>query len=188
MCGVVLLQMAPWTVLATIALIAVPAALFWSQSRILRLLVRTRWLFLSIALLFLFAVPGERLAGLAGDMGMTVEGLSMAAEHLLRLLLLLATLALLHERLGNHGLVTGLHWLLAPLANWRTLRERIVVRLILVLDYVEGTPAPDWREWLSPELAPGLAPLALETRAAGFWDWLVLGAFGVVLVVGWQLL
>jgi hypothetical protein len=185
---VVRLQVASWTALAFTALIAVPAALVWSPSRIRRLLTRTRWLFLSIALLFLFAVPGERLAGLAGDMGMTVEGLSMAAEHLLRLLLLLATLAMLHERLGNHGLVTGLHWLLAPLASWRTMRERIVVRLILVLDYVEGTPASDWREWLSPDVAPGLAHLSLETRAAGFRDWLALAAIGVILVAGWQLL
>ena len=169
----VLLQTLSVTGLAWAALLLLPVSLLVAQRRMLMMLRRARWLLLSIAVLFTLATPGERLPGATGELGVTYDGLLMAAEHVLRLTLLLSTLAILHQRLGNDGLIAGLHWLLGPLAGWRELRERIVVRLMLVLDYVETEPRGGWRGWLSGETS-GPECLSLVTGRFGHLDWAVL--------------
>jgi hypothetical protein len=108
----------------------------------------------------------------------------MAAEHVLRLTLLLSSLAMLHQRLGNDGLIAGLHWLLGPIAGWRELRERIVVRLILVLDYVETEPRGGWRGWLSGETS-GPERLSLVTGRVGYRDWTVLAVLTAATLWWW---
>lgn len=183
---VLVLQIIPVVPLGGLALMVLPASLFWAARRTRTLLRRTRWLLLSIAVLFGFAVPGERLPGFPGDLGATFDGLLLAAEHVLRLLLLLASLALLHQQLGNGGIMSGLHWLLTPLSAWGAVRERIIVRLMLVLDYVENDPVAGWRSWLTGETS-GPERLQLLTRVARPMDWLVLALLGAT-TLGWQLL
>lgn len=171
------------------ALALLPFPLIFARQRAFVLLRRTRWLLLSIAVMFVLATPGERLSGVAGDLGITYDGLLLAAEHLLRLTLLLATLALLHERIGTSGMMSGIHWLLAPLAGWKALREKIVVRLMLVLDYVEDTPPTNWRTWLSidgPATDQRSAHVELVVAAARAADWAVMGLLAVLaLAFGW---
>jgi len=111
------------------------------------LLWRSRWLLLSLAILFLFATPGEFLPGAWGDIGLTYEGLRQCGEYLGRLLTMLASLALLHQTLGTQGLLAGFYWLLGPLPG----RKATVVRLMLVLEFVEQKRQTNWREWLVPE-------------------------------------
>lgn len=161
----------PLAALAVLALLAAVPALRYARRRTRLMLRRTRWLFLSIAVLFAFSTPGLAVPGLP-QIGITQDGLTLAAEHLVRLLLLLLTLALLHELLGNDGFVTGLHWLLGPVARWRGLRERVVVRLLLVVDFVEGGGAKSgWRDWLG-ESDAGPQRLTLTVRRARWPDWL----------------
>lgn len=172
--------------LAWAAVFLLPLCLLSARRRTRQLVRRTRWLLLSIMVLFALATPGQRLSGSLGDLGLTVDGLLLATEHAIRLLLLLATLAVVHERLGTAGFMAGLHWLLAPLAGWRTLRERIVVRLMLVLDYVETAPLGDWRAWLVADMA-GPNRLHLAVRRARLADWamiaLLLGSS--LVAIGW---
>jgi hypothetical protein len=87
--------------------------------------------------------------------------------------LLLATLSLLHERLGTAGFVSGLHWLLGPLYQWRGLRERIVVRMMLVVELVESGNRPGWRHWLTQGDEGGAPSLALAVRKPHWPDHLV---------------
>ncbi len=172
-------QQGSLTLLALLAAVLLPAALWRAPSRCRGLLRRARWLFVSIIVLFSFATPGRPLVA-----GLTAEGLSLAAEHSGRLALLLASLAVIHEILGNAGLLSGLHFVLSPLAYWHNLRERIVARLMLVLDYVENGPgAGGWRAWLSDPAAGGVERLELPVFAMGFADWLVLGLLAVAGVV-----
>lgn len=168
--------------LAWIAAVTLPMAGFIAPQRAWLLFRRTRWLLLSIALMFSLATPGQRLPGALGDMGVTLDGVSLAFEHILRLLLLLASLAIVHERLGTIGMMAGLHWLLAPLAHWRTLRERIVVRLMLVLDHVESAPATSWREWLDRDL-PGPDRMTLDAGTFNVVDWTVLVLLAVSFIL-----
>lgn len=142
--------------LATLALLSAPTfagAAFFAAQDAIRPIWRARWLLLTIAILFLLGTPGERLPGWAGEIGMSFDGLALAAGHILRLLLLLATLGWLLGRLGHNGLLAGLYTLLRPFG---ALRDRIVVRLMLALEYVEtGSSAGGWRAWLNPEVVAG---------------------------------
>jgi len=167
--------------LATIALLPLP--LVFARRRTTVLLRRARWLLLSIVVMFVLATPGQRVPGIVGDIGVTFDGLTLAAEHLLRLTLLLATLALLHERLGTGGMMAGFHWLLAPLSMWHALRERIVVRLMLVIDYVESAPVGNWRQWLSGEAS---VPEHLNLAVAPLrrLDWAVVVLLGALALAG----
>jgi hypothetical protein len=171
------------------ALLLLPLPLILARRRVARLLRRARWLLLSIAIMFALASPGQHLPGILGDFGVTYDGLELAAEHSLRLILLLVTLALVHEVLGTNGLMAGLHWLLAPLSGWRSMRERMVVRLMLVLDYVEATPVGNWRTWLAPglfESIKGSDAIDLAVYSAGAIDWAVIGLLATLaLLAGW---
>lgn len=176
----------PAAVLGVVLIPVLVLSVLLAPQRTLALLKRARWLLLSIALLFAFATPGLLVPGLPGTLGMTQDGLLLAGEHLARLLLLLATLALLHERLGTEGFVSGLYWLLAPLGGrWGGLRERIVVRLMLVVEYVE-TDRRGWKSWLAETNDEGPQELHLAVRPAHWQDRMAVLLLGIaVAALAW---
>jgi len=150
--------------LAVVTIICLGAALVAAPRRSLNLLRRSRWLLLSLALLYAFVTPGEYLPGSAGVLGLTYDGLQQGGLQLGRLLALLTSLALLHERLGRDGLLAGFYWLLRPLP-WRA---ATVVRLMLVLDFVEAREAGSWRRWLDPSPAAAAPAQSLILRVTPF--------------------
>ena len=113
---------------------------------------RMRWLILTVVILYAFATPGEFLEGEAGELGLTWDGLFEGGEHLLRLLALLSLLALVLEACPRPRLVAGLHGMALPLSWLGFDRDRAAVRLLLVLEYVEGNSRGEgqgWRHWLA---------------------------------------
>lgn len=122
------------------------AAVVIAPERSLNLLRRSRWLLISLAVLYVFMTPGEYVPGVVGAIGITYEGLQQGGMQIGRLLAMLASLALLHRMIGTTGLLAGSHWLLSPFP-WR---EATVVRLMLVLEYLEQERPVHWREWLAP--------------------------------------
>lgn len=148
----------------------------YAASDALRLVRRARWLLFTVAVLFILATPGERLPGPAGAAGLSVDGFAIAAEHVLRLLLLLTTLAWLLRALRHDGLIAGLHCLLQPLGR---LRDRIVVRLLLALEYVENEqPAGDWRAWLGAGSETGSEQVRLSVIELRAMDRVALALCG----------
>jgi hypothetical protein len=152
-CFALILQAATLSLLAGLVVVSLLLAAILAPTRSMRLLRRSRWLLLSIGVLFLFFSPGEYLPGFAGRIGLTYEGVTHTGEQLGRLLSILLSLALLHERIGTPGLLAGLYKLLGPFP-WR---ETTVVRLMLVLEFVEDKPVSGWREWLSQGTQPDRA-------------------------------
>lgn len=143
----------PWLVAA--AALCIPAAALLARSHFFLLLRRTRWLLLSIAILFALATPGLLLLPEMGSLGPTREGAMLAFTHLLRLTLVLALLAILLQFSPMENLVAGLYGLLWPLAWLGLERERVALRLLLVMRYVEQAPrGGNWREWLEHAEAP----------------------------------
>ncbi len=122
------------------------AAVVIAPERSLNLLKRSRWLLVSLAVLYFLMTPGEFVPGVAGAIGITYEGLRQGGKQIALLLAMLASLALLHRMVGTTGLLAGSHWLLSPFP-WR---EATVVRLMLVLEYLEQGRHAYWREWLTP--------------------------------------
>lgn len=109
-----------------------------------RLIWRTRWLILSLFVVFAWGVAGEPLA--AGRAMPTHEGLREAGLHMGRLLLVLLAVAAFLETIPLPELLAGTRQLLGPLRRLGLDSDRAVVRLMLVLHYVETLPRPrDWR-------------------------------------------
>lgn len=157
--------------------------------RAMRLCWRTRWLLLTLFTVFSLGVPGEPLwqAGLAPS----VEGLREAGTHLGRLLLVLCVVAALLETLPTADLLAALHCLLAPLRKAGCDSERFVVRLSLVLRYVEQWPKPrDWRVLLdAPQNPPSNEPIRLQMTPlrAGDRVFIFFLAVSAVVFCGWQI-
>lgn len=110
-------------------------ALFRAATHLRRLLRRSRWLLLTLCIVFIWMTPGIPLPFIPGA---SSEGLYLAVEHSARLLLALASLALILQALTPVQLVAGMHSLLTP---WRWLGispDRMAVRLMLTLEEVEA--------------------------------------------------
>jgi len=151
-----------------------------------RLAWRARWLLASLFIIFAWGVAGEPLwHGMAAP---TREGLSEAMTHLGRLLLVLVAVAAFFEALPLPELLTATHRLLQPLRRYGFDPDRGVVRLMLVLRYVETLPRPrDWRTLLDAPAAGISEVVELNDHPLRWSDYLVMLVAGVtVLIFCWR--
>ena len=126
--------------------------LFFSMLR------RSRWLLITMALLFLTMTPGVFIGSPWSFGVVTSEGLTAAGEHVSRLVAMLALLAILLGGLSQRNIIGGIFHLLRPLEAFGIDRERISARLLLVLDYAVADRRT-WRTLLDiPESLSSSAP------------------------------
>ena len=83
-------------------------ALLLSAHKLMQLLRRTRWIMLSIVLIYAYTTPGQPLSDALGMISPSREGLSDGMLQLTRLLAALAGLAVLLDRLHRQQLIAGL--------------------------------------------------------------------------------
>jgi hypothetical protein len=106
-----------------------------------------RWLLISLLVIFSWGVSGDPLWD--GAAAPTREGVLEALTHLGRLLLVLVAVAAFLDAMPLADLLVATHTLLKPLRRFGIDVDRGVVRLMLVLRYVETLPRPrDWRSLL----------------------------------------
>lgn len=132
------MQMLPLTALLAAAVPVLLSALALSKHKFIQLLRRTRWIMLSLLLVYAYSTPGEPLLDALGMFGPSREGVIDGVLQLTRLLVALAGLALLLDRLHRQALIAGLYTLFAPLRWFGMSRERVAVRLALTLHYAEA--------------------------------------------------
>lgn len=174
-------------VLASVVSASLLAAMLWARARTLRLLRRVRVLLLAIAVLFAWFTPGEALFLDWPSLGPTREGALLAALHAGRLVAVVCAVGLLLERLSLQRLVGGLHALSRPLAVIGVSPERLALRLLLVLRYVEASPRGsgkvNWRDWLVDEVdSPADEAVLLNRERLGAADGLIgVGVFAGLL-------
>lgn len=150
------------------------AALVAAPSDLHLLLRRSRWLLLTMLVMFGWFTPGTPLPGLPGA---SQEGLLLAADNIARLLIALAALAMLLKALDPPKLVAGMRSLLAPMAMLGFPRDRIAVRLALTLREVEASRNGVSNEPAATSLVlPGFVPGATDFFLGGVSTALVLGA------------
>ena len=150
------------------------AALLAAYSHLILLLQRSRWLLLTMLVMFGWLTPGTPLPGVPGA---SQEGLLLAAGNIARLLIALSTVALILRALPPPALVAGMRSLLAPLRLIRISRDRVAVRLALTLNEVESSRQAGGR-------GPGHMPSILTLPAAGFAAAdLVLAALALALIL-----
>lgn len=137
----VVIQFVPAAVLVLTGLLAVGFALWRCARTFVKMLRRSKWLLLTLLLIFSFSTPGEFVHGWPIDFAPTYEGLEAGAMQLIRLVIMLSGLSVLLESTGRDGLVAGIYVLLRPLGVLGLPVERFTVRLWLTLNYVERSPA-----------------------------------------------
>lgn len=147
-----------------------------------RLAWRARWLLISILVVFSWGVAGEPLWG--GPFAPTREGLIEAFDPVGHLLLVLMAVAAFIEAMPLPDLLAATHVVLRPLRYMGIDPDRGVVRLMLVLRYVESLPRPrDWRTLLDAPQANETERLEVEYRSLIWTDYaIILGAAGMLAV------
>jgi energy-coupling factor transporter transmembrane protein EcfT len=149
-----------------------------------RLAWRARWLLLSLFVIFAWGLPGEPLWDGVG--APSREGLAEALAHLGRLLLVLLAVAALLESMPLPELLAAARRLLAPLRRFGLDGERGVVRLLLVLRYVESLPRPrDWRQLLAVPAVSSSERICFDDRPLRGIDRLVLLAAAGLAIGVW---
>jgi energy-coupling factor transporter transmembrane protein EcfT len=111
-----------------------------------RLAWNTRWLILSLFAILSWGGLGE--PAWPGPLAPTREGLDSALLHVARLLLVLMAVAVLRRWLPLPHLLRGIHGVLRPIRRCGVDTDRLLVRLVLVLQQVD-TLAPSLRDWRS---------------------------------------
>lgn len=152
--------MAPGTLLIA-AGSALVCAYAMSRLKFIQLVRSTRWVMLSLFAIYAYSTPGQPLVEALGMASPSREGLSDGLVQLARLLVALAGLAILLERLHRQQLIAGLYTLFLPLQWLGISRERIAVRLALTLHYAEVAVlrgASNWQDALNGLIErPGVA-------------------------------
>jgi energy-coupling factor transporter transmembrane protein EcfT len=194
MVAVLLVQGAHGALLAAMVAASLVVALVFARAHCLRLLTRVWVLLLVIGVLFAWFTPGEAVVVEWPRFSPSREGVVLALTHAGRLLAVVCWVATLLARMPPDRLVSGLYALARPCAVFGLPAERVALRLLLVLRYVDGARnagnagkgGHDWRQWLLAPAADGLEPVQLVRERPGFSDVALLVGVGCVLA-GWWL-
>ncbi|MGD9788828.1 MAG: hypothetical protein AB7U30_12870 [Sulfuricellaceae bacterium] len=117
------------------------------QAPLFRLFRRTRWLLLSLLLVYSLTYPGRLLLPQLGAWSPTLEGLQAGALQAWRMALLLTGLAALHGACDRECLIAGLFRLMWPLHRLGVNVRRVAGRMWLTLEYAESSEKWTREEW-----------------------------------------
>ena len=108
------------------------------SAQYLKLLRRSRWLLISLILVYAFVTPGAAAVAVLGAYSPSREGLLSGGLQALRLISLLATLALLLATTSRDRILAGLYFLLRPFTWIGVDIDRVAARIWLTLHYAEN--------------------------------------------------
>jgi len=142
------------------------------------LLRRTRWLLLSLLVIYAFATPGDPLFPDV-SFSPTREGLHAGAIQVWRLGTLLAALAWTLSSLSRSDLLSGMILLLRPFKRVGLNAEQVAIRIWLTLHYAEQIKVRpgSWREsFRDAQLSPITSEerIVLEVRTLTWRDLLAV--------------
>lgn len=183
------MQLLPATGLLLVGVPLLATAYALSVARLTTLLRRTRWIMLSLLLIYAYATPGAALLPSLAQFSPTVEGLVDGLLQLGRLVFALAGLSVLLALLPQRQLISGLYVLGYPLRYAGLSRERMAVRLALTLRYAESgmsDAAANWRSHIEQGLAPAEVShhnIELQVTPFAMRDGLLLVLGGISLVL-----
>ncbi|MGB8517082.1 MAG: CbiQ family ECF transporter T component, partial [Gallionella sp.] len=104
---VAFMQRLPLAPLSGVAAVLLLAGALLAGKKLWQLLRRTRWIFLSLLIIYAYTTPGDALWQSLGVCSPVREGLQDGATQLLRLLAALASLAILLHKLHRLELISG---------------------------------------------------------------------------------
>lgn len=187
----IMVQHASLLLLVLLGWVLIMMAVRWHVGLLRKLLHRSRWLLLTLLLIYAFTTPGEYLHGLE-SYPLTYEGLHQGLLQVVRLTVMLAGLALLLGTTGRDALMAGIYRLIHPLRNIGVSPDRFTARLWLTLHYVEMArpqhPLPFWQrfEQASEDLEGAVSHVRFDIPHFLPLDWLMLSA--ALLLTLWSLM
>jgi energy-coupling factor transport system permease protein len=102
---------------------------------------RLRWFFLSIALIYCWLTPGQSLWQGAPDGLPSREGVLLAVHRIAVLVLIVTGVSLLFSTMQRESLIGAFYWLASPLRLFGLSPERLAVRIVMALEYVNEVQA-----------------------------------------------
>ena len=160
-----------WSVWVVSALLVGGLYLVWrleTHRGLKRMLLRLRWFFLSIVMLYALFTPGDPVIAGLGATVLTYQGLSQGMLRVLNLVVIIGGVYWLLQRVQREDLARGVYWLLRPLRFLGLPPERLAVRLVLTLDTVTKLQAWQMGETLPSPRRFNAAFVA--ERAAGLFE------------------
>jgi energy-coupling factor transporter transmembrane protein EcfT len=100
-------------------------------------LMRFRWLFLVLMIIYVFNTPGEHLQGWSFYLNPTYEGIVAGLTQAMRISLILAMISWIMASNTKQQLVSGFYYMLLPFKPIGLEADRFAARLWLTLLYVE---------------------------------------------------
>ena len=160
-------------------------ALAYARQRCWRLVRRVRVLLLAIFVLFAWFTPGEAVFAHWPVVSPSKQGVALALEHAGRLLAVVFCVAVLMQYLPSRRLVGAIHALLRPLSRCGVPADRVAIRTLLVLEYVDSDARTSWRDWLRDVPLAEHEPVRIPVEPLRMTDFLIgaLVLCGLVLVV-----
>lgn len=151
-------------------------ALKMAQGHWLRVMRRLRFVALAILVLFAWQTPGTLVLPVLENFSPTRDGLVLSMVPLLRLLSVASVVAILKECLSPDAWVSSLYAISRPLGAFGVSREKLAIRLRLVLDHVEEQRL-DWRALLNeaPNSGVGASDMSCEVSCLSSLDRVCIG-------------
>lgn len=159
----------------------------YAPQRSVRLVRRVRFIVLAIVILFAGFTPGEALLVDWPRLSPSREGVLLAYEHAARVLVVVLLVSLLLERMPPQRLIGAIHALMRPFGRLGFPADRVAVRTLLVLRFVEAESPPKWHEWISDDRNDLHEAIKVGREPFGVLDWLVLSLLAALALatVGW---
>jgi energy-coupling factor transporter transmembrane protein EcfT len=173
-----------------------------NHASFLKIMIRFKWFFLFMLLIYSFNTPGEHVAGWLFSISPSYEGVTAATVQALRVLLMLAGLSLILALNSRQQLISGFYFIFSPLQYLGLKVERFAARLWLTLHYVEiQTESRKKQSFISqlyqmaePEPAPDTVQLLDDVNIQlilphfSMADFIIMGTFAVVILFATGLL
>ncbi len=105
---------------------------------LLRMLLRLRWLFLAIVVLYGWMSPGQALFPGMESLSPSREGVMSGLQRLSGLVLIMSSASYLLACTNQRQLFSGLYSLLSPVSLLGLSRDKIVLRLALTMNSVQA--------------------------------------------------
>jgi energy-coupling factor transporter transmembrane protein EcfT len=137
----IMIQFAHSWLLLSIAILVPGIALALYAALFMRMLKRSRWLLLTLTMIYALTTPGEFVQGWPIGIAPSYEGISSGLQQAARLVIMLAGLALLLGSTRRETLMAGIYALLQPTRILGGTPERFTARMWLTLHYVERAPS-----------------------------------------------
>jgi energy-coupling factor transporter transmembrane protein EcfT len=177
--------------LLVLVAIVLSCTLIIGSEKFFSLLRRTRWILVSILVIYSYSTQGEVLIPQFGEFSPVINGVEEGFVRLLRLLAVLAGLSILLSLLLEAQLLAGLYKLLQPFSRLGLPTERVVVRLALTLGYAESAMKNSSIDWkgriheLSSTNQADAGYVEFEVASLSIFDRVLAGGATIALLGVW---